>query len=573
MRPGQRLIGLIGLIELIEKRTSPMNSINRRSVLLAGLGVAGAGALAACSSGSGSSHGTASLVGPDSKVVAATDRKRKNTGRVRRVTLTAASAMLDLGGGAMAKSWAFSGRTPGQEIRLSAGDTLAAELSNQLPDRTTTSIHWHGIALRADMDGVPPATQAAVRAGDNFTYRFIADAPGTYFFHPHIGVQLDRGLYAPLIVEDPKEPLSYDDEWVVVLDDWVDGVTGTPDEVFAELRHGMGGMDMGGSSPSPSSSSGDGTGDMGDMGGMDMSNMTMSGGSADKASASPSGSGGMSMKFMLTGAESKLLGGDAGDVAYPYHLVNGHVPADPDVYTAKPGKRVRLRVINAGGDTAYRVALGGHELTITHTDGFPVQHQQVDALLVGMGERYDVLVTLADGVFPLVALAEGKNASGMALVRTGSGSAPKPTVRPRELDGMIMTAAQLTAAPEVRLETKKADRVHRVELTGGMDKYDWGINGKRFDMNHPTANPILVRQGERVRLDFVNTTDMWHPMHLHGHTYQLGTGGPRKDTTVVLPKRTVSVYFDADNPGQWMLHCHNAYHGEAGMMALVAYQA
>jgi FtsP/CotA-like multicopper oxidase with cupredoxin domain len=546
-----------------------MNSINRRSLLAAGLGIAGAGALAACSSGSGNSASPA-LVSPSGKAVAAADKKRKSTGKTQKVTLTAARAMLDLGGGIMANSWAFSGRTLGKELRLSVGDTLAAELSNQLPAKTTTSIHWHGIALRADMDGVPPATQAAVRAGSNFTYRFITDAPGTYFFHPHVGVQLDRGLYAPLIVEDPKEPLSYDDEWVVVLDDWVDGVTGTPDDVFAELRHGMGGMDMGGSSAGPSSSS---SGDMGDMGGMDMSNMSMSGGSSDSASASPSGSGGMSMKFMLMGAESKLLGGDAGDVKYPYHLVNGCVPADPDVYTGKPGKRVRLRIINAGGDTAYRVALGGHKLTITHTDGFPVQHEQVDALLVGMGERYDVLVTLADGVFPLVALAEGKNANGMALVRTGSGSAPKPNVRPKELDGMIMTASQLKAADDVRLDSKKPDRVHRVELTGGMGKYNWGINGKRFDMSNPTANPFLVEQGERVRLDFVNTTTMWHPMHLHGHTYQLGTDGPRKDTTIVLPKKTVSVYLDADNPGQWMLHCHNAYHGEAGMMALVAYQA
>ncbi|KUL42791.1 hypothetical protein ADL12_09100 [Streptomyces regalis] len=167
-------------------------------------------------------------------------------------------------------------------------------------------------------------------------------------------------------MEDPKEPLSYDDEWVVVLDDWVDGVTGTPDEVLAELRQGMGGMDMGEGSSSPS------------------------------ASAS---SGGMSMRFMMMGAESELLGGDAGDVKYPHHLVNGLVAAAPDVYQGKPGRWVRLRIINAGGDTAYRVALGGHKLTITHTDGFPVEQQQVDALLIGMGERYDVLVTLGDGVF------------------------------------------------------------------------------------------------------------------------------------------------------------------------------
>lgn len=534
-----------------------MNSIKRRSVLLAGLGVAGAGALAACSSGSST---TPALANPSGSAVAAADRKRKGTGRTQKVTLTAAPAMLDLGGGGMAKSWAFSGQAPGKEIRLSAGDTLAAELSNQLPNKTTTSIHWHGIAMRNDMDGVPAVTQQAVRAGSNYTYRFIADAPGTYFFHPHVGVQLDRGLYAPLIVEDPEEPLSYDDEWVVVLDDWVDGVTGTtPDEVLAELRQGMGGMDMGGDS---SSSGHEGH----DTGGMEM------GEDSSSPSASPS-SGGMSMKFMLTGAESELLGGDAGDVKYPYHLVNGRVPADPDVYQGRPGRRIRLRIINAGGDTAYRVAIGGHKLTITHTDGFPVEHQQVDALLLGMGERYDVLVTLGDGVFPLVALAEGKDATGMALVRTGPGGAPKATVRPTELNGKILTASQLRAAEDVRLPSKKVDRVHRVELTGGMDKYNWAINGKAFAMDDPTAALLTIEEGQRVRLDFVNSTEMWHPMHLHGHTYQLGDRGPRKDTSIVLPKKKLSVIFDADNPGQWMLHCHNAYHGEVGMMALVAYKA
>ncbi|MEW2400444.1 multicopper oxidase family protein [Streptomyces sp. NPDC046862] len=519
-----------------------MNSINRRSMLLAGLGLAGAGALTACS-GDSRSVGSA-LAGPSGAAVAAAEKKRTSSGRERKLTLTAAPARIDLGGGVTPKTWAYDGRSPGREVRLSAGDTLVAELSNQLPDRTPTSIHWHGLALRNDMDGVPPATQTAVRAGSTFTYRFIADAPGTYFFHPHVGVQLDRGLYAPLIVEDPKEPLAYDDEWVVLLDDWVDGVTGTPDEVFAELGQGMGGMHMGESdSPGPDGMEGH---DMGAMGGM---------------------------KFMLMGADSDLLGGDAGDVKYPHHLINGRVAADPDVYTGKPGRKVRLRIINAGGDTAYRLALGDHKLTITHTDGFPVRHQEVDALLVGMGERYDVLVTLGDGVFPLVAAAEGKNANGFALVRTGSGSTPSATVRPKELDGMIVTASQLRAADAVRLESARTDVTHRIRLTGGMAKYDWAINGEPFDMDDPEANPILIEEGQRVRLDFVNDSDMWHPMHLHGHTYQLGTDGPRKDTAIVLPGRKLSVHFDADNPGQWMLHCHNAYHGEAGMMANVAYRA
>ncbi|WP_340382358.1 multicopper oxidase family protein [Streptomyces sp. SS7] len=526
-----------------------MNSINRRSLLLAGLGTAGAGALAACSS---ASPNAPALVSPTGSAVTRAEKRRRGTGTERKVTLTAAPVTLDLGG-VKARTWAYDGRAPGKEIRIPAGDTLVAELSNQLPNGTPTSVHWHGLALRDDMDGVPMVTQGDVRAGRTFTYRFVAADPGTYWFHPHSGVQLDRGLYAPLIVEDPREPLSYDDEWVIVLDDWLDGVTGTPDEALSELRQGMGGMDMGGM----------------DMGGMSMSDMRMG------ASASPSASApGMSMgRFMLMGATSDLLGGDAGDVRYPFHLINGRVAADPDVYTGKPGRRVRLRFVNAAGDTAYRVALGGHTMTVTHTDGWPVAHRQTDALLIGMGERYDVLVALGDGVFPLVALAEGKNATAMALVRTGTGRTPSTTVRPKELDGPVLTASALKAADGVRLSARTADVVHRVELTGGMDRYDWAINGRRFAMENPDADPFLVETGQRVRLDFVNTTQMWHPMHLHGHTFQLGSGGARKDTTIVLPKKTVSVVFDADNPGQWMLHCHNVYHGEVGMMALVAYRA
>ncbi|MEV6195127.1 multicopper oxidase family protein [Streptomyces sp. NPDC051920] len=527
-----------------------MNSINRRTVL-AGLGAAGTGLLAACGKDAPS---TPALLSPNGARVAGVEKKRSATGRVRSLNVTAAPATLDLGGGVVAKSWAFSGQVPGKEIRISAGDTLEAELSNQLPDGTATSVHWHGISLRSDMDGVPPVTQNPVRAGSNFTYRFVADKPGTYFFHPHVGVQVDRALYAPLIIEDPREPLSYDDEWVVVLDDWLDGVTGSPEDVFTELSHHMAGMDMK---------------DMGSSRPASSAHPSLS------APASPSASAGegATTRFRLRTSASPLLGRDAGDVKYPYHLINGRVPTDPALYNGTPGRRVRLRIINAGADTAYRVALGGHKLTITHTDGFPVEHEEVDALLVAMGERYDVLVTLGDGVFPLVALAEGKDVSGMALVRTGSGGLPDPAVRPRELDGRIVTAGQLSASDGARLEAKDPDQVIRVRLTGSMGTYDWAINGKRFDMAAPTANPLLVQEGQRVRLDFINSTGMWHPMHLHGHTYQLGATGARKDTTIVLPKSKVSVVFDADNPGQWMLHCHNAYHSEAGMMALLAYGA
>ncbi|MBB1259056.1 multicopper oxidase family protein [Streptomyces alkaliterrae] len=526
-----------------------MRTSTRRAVLGTGLAVAGGGLLAACSS-SGTDHsghaakppaGPEGYVSPDGREVAAAEAKRR-PGPVRKVKLTATPARLDLGGRTV-RTWAYDDEVPGKEVRVTAGDTLALTLANNLPQ--STSIHWHGLALRNDMDGTPGLTQQPIRAGASFEYRFAVAHPGTHWFHPHSGVQLDRGLYAPLIIEDPREPLKYDKEWVVVLDDWLDGVDGsTPDMVLAEFRKGMGDMDHG---------------DM-DHGGHSMPRMSMTTGNSP--SPEPSGP-----SRMMMGATSELLGGDAGDVAYPYYLVNGRTADDPQTFRAKPGDRVRIRFVNAGGDTAFRVALGGHRMTVTHTDGFPVEHAETDALLLGMGERYDVLVTAGDGAFPLTALAEGKKRSAMAVLRTGGGAAPKPSVRPKELDGRLLQARQLKSDGSVRLKPGKPDRTVKLSLTGSMAKYDWSVNGKKYD----PAQRYPVRSGERVRLSFVNNTTMWHPMHLHGHTFALGEGGPRKDTAIVLPRQTVDVDFDADNPGLWMVHCHNVYHAESGMMTTLGY--
>src|SRR5437667_3642651 len=225
-------------------------------------------------------------------------------------------------------------------------------------------------------------------AGREFTYSFAVAEAGTYWYHPHVGVQRGRGLYGPLIVEDPSEPAGYDRDWTVVLVDWIDGTGYTPDQVLDTLRNGMGGM------PMPSSS-------------------------APPGGPSP----------VLSGARSAVLGGDAGDVRYPGYLINGRVRTAPRTFAARPGQRARIRFINAAADTAFRVALGGHRMTVTHTDGFPVAPARADALLIGMGERYDVKVTLGDGVFPLTALAEGRHDTALNLVRTGSGAQPPATVR------------------------------------------------------------------------------------------------------------------------------------------------
>ncbi|GHF36772.1 multicopper oxidase family protein [Streptomyces sp. NRRL_ISP-5395] len=529
----------------------------RRSVLGAALAVAGTGAVAACSSGHGGSHSpgggaqdSGTYVSPGGKEVRAAEAAR-GSGPVREVSLTATRTRLDLGGGTTVASWAYGDRLPGREVRVTAGDTLALTLANHLP--APTSLHWHGLALRNDMDGVPGLTQRDIAPGADFGYRFAVPHPGTYWFHPHSGVQQDRGLYAPLIVEDPKEPLAYDREWVVVLDDWVDGVDGsTPDAVLKELSGGMssGGMSSGGTSE--------------DGGGMDHGAHTMSGAETEEPGrARPS--------RMMMGARSALLGGDAGDVAYPHYLVNGRVPEDPSSFSARPGDRIRLRIINAGGDTAFRVALGGHRMTVTHTDGFPVRHATGDALLLGMGERYDVLVTAEDGVFPLTALAEGKKASALAVLRTGSGRAPAASVRPEELDGKLIEAGRLVPDPAVAPARRAPDRTIRMRLTGGMARYDWAFDGQPYSAEQRRP----VEAGERVRVVFDNGTAMWHPLHLHGHTFALGgnAAGARKDTAIVLPHRSLTVEFDADNPGLWMVHCHNVYHAEAGMMAVLGYRS
>ncbi|MGC2998282.1 multicopper oxidase family protein [Streptomyces sp. G35A] len=555
-----------------------MNSHTRRTVLGASITAVGSGVLAACSgagshtrpgprpassspSGTGthpvaggSGHGGGAFapkgprgyVNPSDPEVAAAERER-GSGPLRTFTLTADETFLDLGGRTV-RSWAYGDTLPGKEVRVTSGDILGLTLVNHLPEATT--LHSHGVRLRCDMDGVPGLTQNSVKPGEHFTYRFAVSHPGTYWLHSHAGMQLDRGLYAPLIVEDPKEPLSYDKEWVVVLDDWLDGVGGsTPDGVLAQLHNGRSvPMDMG-------------EGTAHDGSGHDM----------PAGTPAPARAGTVGPSRVLHKGYSRMLHSEGGHVDYPHYLVNGRLPSAPAVFRARPGDRIRLRIINAGGDTAFRVALGGHEMTVTHTDGYPVEHTRTDALLLGMAERYDVLITAKDGVFPLVALAEGKNARALAVLRTGSGRLPGCSARPGELDGRLVPARRLVPHDSVALCDRTPDRELRVKLTGSMRKFNWSFDHQPYSVEH--RHP--VREGERVRLSVINATDMWHPVHLHGHTFALtgmGAAGARKDTAVVLPHRKLVVDFYADNPGLWMLHCHNQYHSESGMMTILGYR-
>ncbi len=547
---------------------SDMQKPSRRTLLRAPFAAVGAGLLASCSDSgpdprSGPQHtagtgafvpqGPKGYVNPSDPEVLAAERKR-GSGPVRMVKLTAAESTLDLGGRSV-RSWAYNESLPGPLVRVTAGDVLSLTLSNQLPEKTT--MHAHGVRLRNDMDGAPDLTQPSIEPKTDFIYRFVAAHPGTYLFHSHVGMQPDRALYAPFIVDDPREPLAYDKEWIVVLDDWVDGIGGsTPDQVLAQLKPGahMGmGMGPGRDSPSPHGSA----------------HASPSPSKAKSKSGSKSATG---PDRVLRNSHSSMLHGEGGNVAYPHYLANGRVRTDPSVFQCRPGDRVRIRIINAGSETAFRVALGGHAMTITHTDGYPVQHTKTDALLIGMAERYDVLVTAKDGVFPLVALAEGKPGKALAVLRTDKGrNLPSPDVRPAELDRECVPARRLLPAESVAMDDRVPDRDLLIRITGSMQRYDWGFDHKVYDVRQRHA----VRAGERVRLTLVNATDMWHPMHLHGHTFAvtgISSAGARKDTTIVLPHRKLVLDFDADNPGLWMLHCHNQYHSESGMMTVLGYQ-
>ncbi|MDQ3371202.1 MAG: multicopper oxidase family protein [Actinomycetota bacterium] len=440
-------------------------------------------------------------------------------------------------GGRQVATWTYDGGLPGPAVRLRQGRPVRIRVDNDLPEPTT--VHWHGIRLREnDADGVPGLTQTAIEPGGSYMYEFTPPDAGTFFFHSHVGMQLDRGLYAPLIVEATNETLDYDREAVLILDDWLDGVRGTPDEQLEALRsegmaHGMGGM-----GPAPGEPFGPVRG--------------------------PRPSPGVAM------ANLALAGGvDAGDVDHPLHLINGRPPEAPFQVDVRRGERVRLRFVNAAADTIYAVFVEGHELRVTHADGLAVEPVTTDALLMGMAERFDALIEpRGEGGARVIAVPLGKAGRAVANLRLADSRARTPApdapVRPPR---RLLTHADLTGA-EMEEATPRGDR-RTIDMSLAMDMrepYLWSIGGQSME----GSDEVQIARDEPVRFVFANRTMMPHPMHLHGHSFRpvrRGEGlAPLKDTILVAPMETLAVDWTADNPGDWALHCHNGYHHEAGMM-------
>ncbi|MDY3127233.1 MAG: multicopper oxidase family protein [Corynebacterium sp.] len=509
------------------------HSMSRRQILLGGLVLAGASTLGACTKG-------ASTTGSSATTAAGSTTATTTRLAAPAVTksLTAKPISIDIGG-IEAKTWGYVAADGEPAIDIKAGEVLQVDIKNELPE--STSIHWHGVALEHGSDGVPQVTQKPIEPGESYQYQFVVPDGGTYFYHSHSGLQLERGLNAPLIVRDPQDKNDHDVEWTIMLDDWLDGIDGKTPEHQLEMLTGMAAGDHNGMHKDAH----------GHMHSSDHAGMAM-------------GNGGASMAH---GTPDPQLGGDAGDVMYPYYLINGRIPSAHHTFQAQPGNKARLRFINAGGDTIFKVALGDHRMTVTHIDGHPVRPQDVESFYIAMGERVDVEVTLGDGAFPLTALAVGKNDRAFAVVRTAGGQAPEPTVSFPELESVGTFLTAFEPADRARLPKGEPVREVSVGLTGQMMPYEWGMT---IDGG---IDPIIVKEGERIRMVMHNDTAMPHPMHIHGHTWALpDSNGLRKDTVLIRTGETVVADLLATNPGQWSFHCHNDYHMGVGMMNWVNYQ-
>jgi FtsP/CotA-like multicopper oxidase with cupredoxin domain len=505
----------------------------RRFLQLSGLGLSvGALGLAGCAATSSGTEPAPDFIGPFDPEVRAAEEARRWSGRTTAVTLTAGLATVDLGG-RVVESWALGDTLVGQPIYASPGDRVDATLRNQLAEDTT--MHWHGVRIRNDMDGAAPVTQKAVAPGESFDYSFIVPDYGTHWYHSHSGLQGDRGLFGALIVEDPDDATGADADALVILDDWVDGLGTAPETVLAALNPALTGGHMGG-------------------GGGPVGYHPDAIAYAEEITTQPH-------------AQSEPLRGMTQHIAYPMHLVNGRPGNDPEPILAKPGQRLRLRIINAAAETPYRFAVAGHELTIIAADGFDVEPKTADAIIIGMAQRYDVLITVKSGQWPVIAQVEGRAAAAAAILRT-TDVQPTAEALPSsipELSGRLVMESELIPAEHARLAPRDPDRDYRIDLIQAGDRYVWGMAG-------PDAGNLYMKPGERVRITMNNTSPMWHPMHTHGHTFAVPQyGGLRRDTVNVLPGEELAIEFDADNPGEWMFHCHNLYHFDAGMTANLRY--
>ena len=511
---------------------------------------------------------------------------------------------------------AINGSVPGPPLRLRAGQEAIIRVDNRLS--APGSIHWHGVLVPAEMDGVPGVSFAGIPPRSVFTYQFPVRQSGTYWAHAHDANEL-IGLYFPLIIDPVEpEPFQYDRDYAVMFSDWS---FEPPGRIISKLKEQAGYYNFQRRT-------------VGDF----LQDANRDGWRA-------------TIKDRLRWSKMRMDPTDFADVsAHTYtYLVNGHAPESNWTGLFRPGERVRLRFIDAGAMTYFDVKIPGLKMTVVQADGQNVQPVEVDTFRIAPGETFDVIVQPENRAYTLFAESldrsgytrgtlaprEGmpaplplrrarsvrtmtdmgmdmskpkdkqrmesmpgmENMPGMEMGglkgpslpssspvmqgpnKYGAGNSAVPMmVRNRldepgsgfdERDGKVLVYADLRS-PTPQPDQREPQREIELHITGNMDRYMWSFDGKKYS---EAKTPIPFRYGERLRLIFVNDTMMEHPIHLHGMWMELENGAgaqqPRKHTINIKPAERVSVAVTADAPGRWALHCHLLLHMEMGMFRVV----
>ncbi len=516
---------------------------------------------------------------------------------------------LDIGGRRV-PAIAVNGMLPGPLVRLREGQDAVIRVTNRMKDEDA-SIHWHGLLLPFQMDGVPGVSYPGIRPGETFTYRFPVRQNGTYWYHSHTALQEQLGVYGPIIIDPAdSDPVRYDREYVVILADWL---SGDPEVMLAKLKK------QNSYSNYQRQTLGDFIGD-----------------------ASKEGFG-ATAKDRWEWAKMRMDPTDIADITgYNFtFLMNGLAPDSNWTGIFKSGERVRLRFINAAAVTFFDVRIPGMRMTVVQADGQNVKPVTVDEFRIGIAETYDVIVQPKDNRAYTI-FAETIDRSGFArgtLAPRAGMSAPLPERRKRpvrtmadmgmgdmagmsgmkkssdtSMPGMDMSGGGTAAmhgpdkhgpgnsvvamAPANRLgepgtglegmpwrvlvyndlqslvanyDKRPPEREIELHATGNMERYMWGFDGKKYS---EAKEPIEFYYGERLRFTWVNDTMMEHPLHLHGMFMELDNGhgnyNPRKHTVILKPGEKLSLNITADAPGLWAFHCHVLYHMEMGMFRVVS---
>ena len=493
-------------------------------------------------------------------------------------------------GGRSGHAVAVNGSVPGPLIHLREGQNVRLHVTNNLAE--DSSIHWHGLLVPFQFDGVPGVSFPGIRPGERFTYEFPIRQSGTYWWHSHSGLQEQAGHYGPIVVESADPDPRYDRDYVVLLSEFTPI---HPHEIMRKLKVGE-----------------------------HYFNYQMQ----------TASEGEMSGAMRRMWGQMRMNPRDISDVTgstYTF-LINGHGPADDLQFAFRAGERVRLRIINGSAMTFFNVRIPGVPMTVIAADGQDVAEVEVDEFQIGVAETYDVIVSPPDGSHAIVAEAMDRSGMGVASLTSHAGHrATPPALREpvtltmadmgmmdhggmagmEDTDHSMRDTSTLPADvkvgpgldmvspmpmdrmdfPGLGLDTVKhrvlrytdlkakrmnphreVDREMRIHLTGNMERYMWSFDGKKFTA--VTDDPIRFGFDERVRVTLVNDTMMAHPIHLHGHFFELVNGAdhmhqPLKHTVVVQPGGTATFDLTANEPGDWAFHCHLLYHMHAGMMQVV----